>query len=226
MKRGTLRPVRSVLCAALVALPAVASPTLARAENPWEELMGPEKPRPWNDPDGRFQIGVPIGWRAEQRKGAKNLTDLWKTHPDYGATAHVTVELRAIPPKVALAHLAVRTMEELKNSARSLQLIDEDTLTVSGTPARRRYFTYQERGHAELTNEVVQVLFIVGERAFIITLETAAGARQIFWEDFEKMIKSFTARGSGENGDDGDKLPGERRRVRAGEMVNPDAVKY
>lgn len=195
--------------------------TVAWAENPWESLMG-RKPRVWTDPAGRFSLDLPVGWTA-QTHGDTGPVELWRLHQDSGQKAHVTVELRNLPPGVKLAHFGVRVSEEVKKAAKNVQVVEEDRAEIGGYPAIRRLFTHQEAGNAALTDEVVQVIVVAGERGVVITLETALGARGLFWEEFELMMKGFVFGGSD--------LPlpktGEgRRRVRAGEMVNPDAVPY
>jgi hypothetical protein len=50
----------------------------------------------------------------------------------------------------------------------------------------------------------------------------ASGTRGVFWEDVEKMLKSFSGRAPG----DDSPMPKQRKRIRAGEMVNPDGVGY
>lgn len=204
----------------LVPLLLVALPAPASAGNPWEELMGPGKPRLWAEPQGRFYLDLPIGWEA---KPNGNVVDFWKTHPDAGYVAHAAVEIRPVPPGVNLKHFALRVEEETKRSAPQYKLLEQDRPTIGGAAAIRRAFTYQERNHAHLQNEVVQVIALFGERAFIITLETAMGARGVFWEDFEKMLKGFGGRAPGEESLG---LPQQGKRIKAGEMVNPNAVPY
>jgi hypothetical protein len=197
----------------------------ARAENPWEEIMG-RKPRTWAEPNGRFTIDLPVGWTAEARAASAGIIEFWRNHPDYGQTAHVTVEMKTLPPGVKVQHFAVRVTEDIDKVAKNVTLIEEDRLEVSGRPAIRRYFTHQEKAHAELTNEVVQVIFVVGERGFVVTLETAYGARPIFWEDFGLMIKGFVAGAPGDDMTLRRSGKGGRKKLKAGEMVNPDGVPY
>lgn len=210
-----MSPMRPLLVLALLA-----APSAAFAGNPWEELMGPGKPRLWAEPQGRFYLDLPIGWEAKPRG---NVVDFWKTHPDAGYVAHMAVEIRPVPPGVSLKHFGLRIEEETKKVAPQYQLIEQDQPMVGGAAAIRRYFTYQERNHAGLQNEVVQIIALFGERAFIITLETALGARGVFWEDFEKMIKGFGGRSPGEESLG---LPQPGKKIKAGEMVNPNAVPY
>ena len=210
-----LRPAALTAFAVLLAAPATF------AGNPWEELMGPGKGRVWNDPQGRFYLDLPVGWEAKP-DGTTPVVNIWKNHPDNGLVAHVSVEMRTVPPGVKTAHYALQVDTEMKRMP-GYRLIERDAMTVGGERARRTLFTYRERSNAELVNEVVQIVFLDGERAFIVTLQTAYGARGAFWEDFEKMMKSFTGRAPGE---EGRAAPKERRRVKAGEMINPDAVGY
>lgn len=194
----------------------------ARAENPWEELMG-RKPRLWSDPQGRFTIDLPIGWSADEKQSANGMIGFWRQHPDYGHSAHVTVEIKNLPPGVKLAHFGVRVAEDVQKVAKNYNPIEEDRIDLGGMPAIRRYFTYQEKAHAQLTNEVVQIIAVSGERGYIITLETGYGVRQIFWEDFNLMLRGFSAGAEMRI----DRKPGEgRKRLKAGEMVNPNGVPY
>lgn len=207
--------------APLLVLVGLAAPQLAQAANPWEELMG-RKPRMWNDPQGRFQMDLPVGWAAQPQEGAP-VVDFWKRHPDHGAVAHVTVVMKTVPPNVDVRHLALHVEKDVKGQARGYKVIERARTEVSGRPAVRTHFTYRELGNAQLVNEVDQYVLVMAERAFIITFEHAYGVRPIFAEDFGLMVKGFSGRGPGEHIVTGKK---KRRRVRAGEMVNPDAVRY
>ncbi|MFO0724929.1 MAG: hypothetical protein U1E65_14205 [Myxococcota bacterium] len=205
-----------------LALTAAALPVAARAGNPWEELMG-RKPKLWSDPAGRFTIDLPMGWAVETKEGS--IISFLKTASDTNIHARVSVEMRTVPPNTRLAHFASRVMEEIEGVARNLKVIDEDKVEISGTSGIRRLFRHQERGHAELTDEVVQVIFLAGERGFVVTLEMPAGARELFWEDFEMMTKGFSASGPGEEIRPAKAGEG-RKKVRAGEMINPDVAPY
>ena len=79
--------------------------------------------------------------------------------------------------------------------------------------------------YRKVTDEVVQVIFLAGERAFVLTLEMPAGTRELFWEDFELMTKGMNASGPGD--EIRPMKAGEaRKKVRAGEMINPDVAPY
>jgi hypothetical protein len=101
-------------------------------------------------------------------------------------------------------------------------MLSEDRITVSGASAIRRHFTYQEQAHAQLTNEVVQIIFLVGERGFVMTLATALGVRQAYQDDFDRILQSFVGSAPGEEVP----TPTKRKKIRSGEMVNPDGVPY
>lgn len=208
--------------APLFALVLIAMPSAALAGNPWEELMGPGKPQLWTDPQGRFYLDLPLGFKPDAREGT-GFVDFWKTHEDYGYTAHVEVEMRTLPPGTKAAHLALRVTDELKKTAPMFHVVKEDRSPISGVTAVHRMFTFQAGNNAELVNEVVQYIFVVGERGFILSMITPAGAQAVFSEDFEKMVKNFNGRAPG---DDSLPLPKGKKKIRAGEMVNPDAVQY
>jgi hypothetical protein len=205
------------------ALAVLLAPAAAFAGNPWEELMGPGKPIIWNDPGARFYLDLPVGWTGEPRQGAEHIVDFWKTHPDSGYVGHVTVEMRNLPPGVKGAHFSSRIEDEVKKTAPQYRLLERGRVPISGVNGHRTYFTFQERNNAELMNEAVQVVFLIGERAFIVTFVCAAGTRGVFWEDYEKMIRGFVGRAPG---DESAGTPKQRKRVKAGEMVNPDALPY
>lgn len=205
----------------LVTIAAGLAPFEAEA-GPWEDLMGPGKPRMWTDPKARFYTDLAVGWEAKPRPDVP-VVDFVKQDRDRGLSAHVQVEMRMLPPNVNTRHFALRVLEQTKKRAPQYRQLGEDRLKVSGVPAVRTHFTYRVHGNAAMQNEVVQTVFIVGERGFIVTLETLAGARGVFWEDFEKMLKGFSGRAPGE---ESRPLPKRRKRVKSGEMVNPDAVKY
>lgn len=211
-------PMRFALLTLLLGL---AVPQIAEAKNPWEELMG-RKPRTWTDPEGRFSIDLPVGWTAKPQASAP-IVDFWKRSADHGAVAHVTVTIKPVPPGVNVRHLALHVEKDIKARARGFQVVERGRLQVGGQPAVRTHFTYRELGNVQLVNEVDQYVLVIAERAFILTFEHAYGARPLFEEDFGYMVKGFSGRGPGERILRGKK---KRRRVRAGEMVNPDAVRY
>jgi hypothetical protein len=205
------------------ALAALTSAAPARAGNPWEEMFGPEKGKLWTDPSARFYLELPVGWSGTPRKGAPSIVDFHKEHPDNRFVARFVVEMRQIPPGVKVGHFAARVEDEVKEKARAFRLIERDKIDVSGATGHRIYFTHQEHNNAELTDEVVQTVFLQNERAFIITFECAAGTRPVFWEDYERMMKSFVGRGVGE---ETLPVPKKKRPMRSGEMINPNTVPY
>jgi hypothetical protein len=154
------------LCASVVIC---ATPITAVAGTPWEDLFGPGKGKLWTDPSARFYLELPVGWNGEPRKGASEVVDFYKTHPDNGFIAHLTVEMRTIPPNVKTAHYAVKVEDEVKAVAYGYRLMTKDKITISGQTAHRTHFTHQERKNTELTDEVIQSVFIMGERAFVLT---------------------------------------------------------
>ena len=209
-----MRFLASALLLSLLTTPAFATP--------WEDLFGEEKGKIWNDPEGRFTIALPIGWKSKVHKGAP-VVDFWKTNPDLGYTAKATVLMRTLPPKVKIRHFAVRMLDQTKSSVQGFRMLSQSRRTVDGLPAIQTHFTYRERNNAQLTNEVVQIALVKGERGFVITLEVAAGTREVFWKDFGKMLKGFGGRAPGM---ESTAMPKARRRVRKGEMIHPDAVRY
>ena len=202
--------------------PAVAIALLLISGNPWEELMG-RKPNLWTDPQARFYLDLPVGWTATEREGLP-VVDFWKTHPDHGFVAHMTVEMRTLPPNVNVRHFALQVTKDVQAATKLYRQLDERSIKISGTKGVVTEFTHREQGNAQLVNEVKQVVFIMGERAFIIMMENAAGTRPVFQEDFDIMLKGFVGRAPGQ-----ETVPaeaGKRKKVRSGEMINPDAVKY
>jgi hypothetical protein len=200
----------------------VAVALLLVSGNPWEELMG-RKPNLWTDPQARFHLDLPVGWTGTERSGLP-VVDFWKTHPDNGFVAHMTVEMRMLPPNVNVRHFALQVTQDVKSATKFYRQLGERSIDISGTKGVAIDFSHREQGNAQLVNEVTQVVFIVGERAFILMMENAAGARPVFQEDFDIMLKGFVGRAPGQ-----ETLPveaGKRKKVRAGEMINPDAVKY
>lgn len=209
------------LIALAVGLSCAASVGTAVA-GPWEDLMGEGKPRLWTDPKSRFYLDLPVGWKAKPNPDYP-VVDFFKRHPDYGHTARVSVEMRMLPPNVNTRHFALSVQQDIEKAAPQFRIVKQSKMTVSGVPAIRTRFTYQEKNNISLVNDVTQVIFIVGERAFIVTLQTSIGAREIFLEDFKKMVKGFSGRAPGE---ESRRTPKQRKRVKSGEMVNPDAVTY
>ena len=67
-----------------------------------------------------------------------------------------------------------------------------------------------------------QILLITEERAWTVTLSTAQNAGALFAEDFERMVKYFNPSSAGEPL----QPKKRRRRLKAGEMVNPDRLQY
>lgn len=189
---------------------------------PWEDLMGQGEAKIWTDPKGRFDLDLPDGWQVKTDPDQPQVVTFWRRHPDRGYVAKVTVEVRGLPPRVRVTHFDARVEEEVKAKLPGYTLLEADTPTISGVKARRRFFTYRERNNAELKNEVVQAAFIVGQRGFILTLETALGARGVFWDDFTRMQAGFSGRAPG----DESMIRKNPRRIKSGEMVNPDAIQY
>lgn len=197
-------------------------PNLALAD-PWEELMGPGKPRLWTDPEGRFSIDLPVGWTVEAKPG-QALVYFIRHNQDAGASAYVKVEMEPLPPNVKLRHYATRVAEDMRKMAPGYQLQEEGKTNINGNEAIRSVFTYQARNNVEYRSEVVQQVLIRGERGFVITLETAVGARPLFWGEFQKMMRGFSPNGPGE---ESFTAPDQKKkRLKAGEMVNPDGVPY
>jgi len=196
-------------------------PQVAYAGNPWEELMGPGKGNVWTDPQGRFSINLPINWKA-QKTAKQDLVRFSKFNKDRGHSAVVTVEMRTLPPSVKLSHFALHVEKELKKNARNLRKGNSGRISVTGRKAQKTEYSYQERGHALRTNYASRVVLIDGERGWIITFLSAYGAQGVFLEEFEKMISSFNPGQTGRPVRAGKK----RKKLRAGEMVNPELLKY
>lgn len=195
----------------------------AEAKNPWEELMG-RKPKLWHDPEGRFSIDLPVGWKAYPEEGAP-IVRLVRPHPDTGLVAEVQIEIRPLPPGVEAAHLDAHVQASNRANAPGYAVRDRQKTVVAGRAAIQTLFTYRARGNAELSRETVQTVLVDGERGFVITLETIAGTRGVFWEEFELMLEGFST-GGGTGPSAHDRGRRGRKRIRAGEMVNPDMVGY
>ncbi len=200
-------------------LGALALPSAASAANPWEDLMG-HKPRTWTDPGGRFFIDLPLGWTS-RGDGDSQVVEFFKQAN--GAAARVTVTIKPVPPKVKVRHFALHVEKDIKRTAKGYRVLQRNKVQLSGHPAIRTHFTYRELGNVQLINEIEQYVVIIGERAFVLSFAHAAGARPIFAEDFAFMVKGFGGKGPGQERRSTGK---KRRRVRSGEMVNPNAVRY
>ena len=135
----------------------------------------------------------------------------------------MTVEMSAVPPDVSLRHFASRVERTVRRAAPGYRVLEEDELRVSGRRALRRFFLYRDKNNAGRYREVVQIVTVLPERAFTITLETAYGTRGLFAEEFDKMVRGFRGRSPSE---DGLPMPKPRRRIKSGEMINPDAIRY
>jgi hypothetical protein len=219
LPRTSAHLVVTALALATAGLPA--APALAG--NPWEDLMGPGKPRTWTDPEGRFSLDLPLGWEAKASTGAASV-DFWRDHKDSGFVARVTVEVRTLPPGVSTRHFALKVRDETRRAAPGFRLLGEERRVIGGQEATWTQFVYAERGNAQLQNEVVQVVMVRGERAFLVTLEMALGTREVFLEEFETMLRGFSTGGATTPGEAG--RPGSRRKIKSGEMINPDAIGY
>lgn len=177
----------------------------------------------WTDPNGRFYFDMPYGWTAQPRKGAANVVDFWRTHQDTGYTAHFTVEMRSVPPNVKVAHYANKVEDEVKQIARAYQLHSREKIAISGTNGIRTHFTHQEKNNAELVDEVIRIVFMAPERAYVLTFEYALGTREVFLEEIDLILKHFVGRGAGE---ETMPMPKNKKPVRAGEMIDERAVPY
>jgi hypothetical protein len=208
---------RSLIIIAL----ALALPATVEAGNPWEELMGPGKPRTWTDPSGRFSIDLLINWKAIDSED-KTVMRFQKTNASHRQTGYVSVEVRTLPPGVKLSHFALRAESELKQVARNLNKGQASGLRIAGKKAKKTDYSYQERGHVLRTNFTRRVVLVHGERGWVISFLSAYGAQGLFLEEFDKMVTSFNPGAAGRRIKRGKK----RKRLRAGEMVNPDLLKY
>jgi hypothetical protein len=209
---------------ATIALAALLSaPSAAFAGNPWEEMFGPDHGKLWTDPSARFYLELPVGWTGEVRKATPTIVDFYKRHPDNGFVAHLSVEMRPVPPGVKVSHFATRIEEEVKSQVKQFRIVARDKIEVSGTTGSRIQFVHQEANNAELQDEVTQVVFLENERVFIVTFVLALGTHNVFWEDYERMMKSLVGRGVGE---ESLPTPKKKRVMKSGEMINPNAIPY
>lgn len=209
--------VRAALALVLVLLPS----SWARAETPWEQLMG-RKPKLWNDPAGRFQLDLPLGWAAHASAGEGPVTFVRQRADDGAILGQVQVELRPLPPGVAPAHFDAHVQRDNEKNAPGYRVSSRRKVAIGGATGIETQFRYRAHGHAQLGREVVQTVFVIGERGYVMTLETLIGARGLVWDEFQLMRKGFSVRGGGPTV----RTPSGRRRVKAGEMINPDAVGY
>ena len=152
-----------------------------------QELLGGGQARLWTDPAARFSLELPAGWTA-QPPGTGSEVFFQKHHAGHGFVARATIQTRNVPLGVELSHLVVRVADEMKRSTYQYRPVARERRTVSGQPAVLHRFTHQERGHTALRNEVQQAIFIVKERAFVVTIEMVAGSRPAFQEDIDKIL--------------------------------------
>ncbi len=191
----------------------------AQAQSPLEALLNQKKEAPYLDSEGRFKMTLPQGWRAEPRPDTHHVVDFWKRQRNGMAIAHLTVEMRTLPPKVSPGHLALQAIEEAKKGAFGFRMLGRDQIKVSGRPAKRTHFTYRERNHVGLTNRVIQVVFIVDERGYVLTMEAAENARQVLVQDLDAMLKTFTASKPEQ------KLKPPKKKKPKG-LINPNRIPY
>lgn len=206
----------------LLVLAMLLAPSPAAAETPWEQLFG-RKPKPWSDPSGRFSLDLPIGWKAQEAASGAPVSFVRVRSEDGAVLGQLEVEIRPLPPEVAPEHLDAHVQSENRDSAPGYTVAERRTVSVEGHKAIRTLFRYRALGNVQLAREVVQTVFVTRERGFIVTLETPAGGRGRLWPEFELMMKGFS---TGALAPRGEGKAGARRRVRAGEMINPDAVGY
>lgn len=207
--------------AALALVAMVAAPASVYAETPWEQLMG-RKPKLWNDPGGRFQLDLPVGWKAQAGDGSGPVVFVRRRSDDGMVLGQVQLDIRPLPPGVAPQHFDAHIQAENKSNAPGYRLHSRRKQAIGGATGIESHFSYRAHGHAQLAREVVQTVFVIGERGYVLTLETAPGGRGQVWDEFQLMRKGFSVGG----GSLEPRTRSSRRRVRAGEMVNPDAVGY
>lgn len=207
---------------ALPLLLALAGPGVAMAKTPWEQLMG-RKPQTWTAEDGRFSLDLPVGWVPTETEGGP--THFARTHDGTGVPAEVLVELRPLPPGVKSAHFDAHIQEEMKRRAPGYTVLGRSGLKMDGRDARQTHFRYRALDNTELHREVVQTTLVAGRTGVVLTFETLAGGRQLFEEELKLMIEGF-ALGGAPSAPSATKRSGGRRKIRAGEMINPNAVGY
>jgi hypothetical protein len=198
-------------------------PTEAFGTSPWEEIMGPPKPVLWNDPQARFYLDLPYGWKAKLFEDHPDIVDFSKQHDDFGYVAHVIVRMQKLPSGVQVQHYAERKAAENRNRWPRYQLIEEAKSKVSGERAYRTRFTFEGRNNIELTTQVTQYVFVTGQRGFAVSLFCSEGTCSYFEEDFQRMVDGFVARGIGE---ESLPVPKQRKRIKAGEVIDPNAIRY
>ncbi|MEO1234367.1 MAG: hypothetical protein AAFZ18_36295 [Myxococcota bacterium] len=211
-----MRPWPIVLAALLV------SPEAA-AETPWEQLFG-RKPNAWHDPAGRFSLDLPLGWKAHPGEATAPVSFVRTRAEDRAILGQVEVEIRPLPPDVAPKHLDSHVQSKNKKAAPGYAVLGRQSVKVGGHDGVRTHFRYRALGNVQLSREVVQTVFVAGERGYVVTLETPAGGRGRVWPEFELMMKGFSIGAAPVTNPT--RRAGGRRKVRAGEMINPDAVGY
>ena len=208
---------------ALALLSLVIAPN-AFAQTTWQEIvMGDLPTKRYSDPRGRFSTEIVTDWRAEVNKQNPQITDFLKTNSQTGIRAHATVEVRNIPNGTKLKHFVNRNLENIEAKAPRFRMIGRKKIVLGGRRAYRVIFGYQNKNNAEQKNEVTQIYLLSGEKGYILSLETALGAGRYFAYDFKKMSEGFSVGGFTE----APTTPGRaRKRIRAGEMIDPDAIGY
>lgn len=187
---------------------------------PWEQLMG-RKPRTWTAERGNFSLDLPVGWHAVEEEEVP--VRFHRTDEGSGIPATVQVEVRPLPGTVKSKHFHNHILAETRKKARGFRRLDHEMRNVDGQDGHQTFFRYRVYGNTELSRDVVQTTYVTEDVGVIITFETVAGAKARFWEEVSLMLDGFHLGQAG--GPSVDTKTG-RRRVRAGEMIHPDAVRY
>jgi hypothetical protein len=161
----------------------VASPVSAAAAN---DLVT------WNDPQGRFSLGVPADWTATPQPQSLFGTSVVQFRdPSDRAEVDLAVDTnaRAVSPELYAASMELAMQQQVPGYATE-QVLPGST---AGNPSVRRVFTFTQRDANGQDHQAraFQVTLVKGSTPYIIAGSSPAEQFQQFGPTFDRMVESF-----------------------------------
>lgn len=210
--------------AQLLLLCSLSGGAFAAQAAPWQEMFtGRGKPVHWDDPEGRFRLDLPRGWKGPpiDDEDAPPIGASVQFYRSEGAPAVLLVDMRNLPEGAALPHFSAQIEAEAKRAAPGYKQLSLKHKRVSGLRAIRRRFVYRDRNNAQLMKDVTQYVLLHEHRGYVLSFVCALGQRPALKKELELLIEGFSLGGAAPQTG-----PGGRIRLKAGEVVNPKGLRY
>ncbi|MEL6547724.1 MAG: hypothetical protein AAFQ82_24075, partial [Myxococcota bacterium] len=142
---------------------------------------------PHEDPQGRFEIELPDGWKFSKTQSTPEVPVFTGTKRRK-AKASATVMVSKSPDAIGLPGVHKRRLERGNQRPRS-RLVDDAPTVLGGYRARRLVYEQTSESGTKLT--VQEVFTQVYNRAFVLTLVTDKRQAGSFEEDFAFLVRKL-----------------------------------